>query len=254
MNLNSLPRPRLRPGQFTLARLVSWVVLAAVVCFLFRNSVLAQLIMMSAAGLIEIAIGLRVIVTKRPFLVPSRWMSIGYTLSGAAIFIRPLDEMLRSRAPGWLGVFGVMLCLILLQILCYIVMWWLMSGYTAFGVTDSSIREGLLAALKKLDLPHVDLPPEKARSVMRLPTLGADLHWTSDCGFGPGLIFIKQRKFAAVLEDIAKEMNDYHRSCDVQVQRNMVFGVVHLIFGAVFIGLGVFMPLMQLRLLQSHAR
>jgi hypothetical protein len=33
-----------------------------------------------------------------------------------------------------------------------------------------------------------------------------------------------------------------------------VFGVLHIIFGAVFIGLGVFMHLIQLRLLQAQAR
>ena len=89
---------------------------------------------------------------------------------------------------------------------------------------------------------------------MRLPTVGADLHWTSDYGVGPGVIAFKQQKFAGVLEDIAKEMNDYYRSSDVQVQRNIVFGVLHIIFGAVFIGLGVFMHLIQLRLLQAQAR
>jgi hypothetical protein len=127
-------------------------------------------------------------------------------------------------------------------------MWVWSRGYWASGVTDASFREGLLAALKKLDLPYEEsrsvtrLPSllpfrprassayEKSRPVIRLPTIGADLHVTFWSEIS-STIKVEPHKFARVLEEIVKEMNDYYRSSNVQT--NKATGWYLLIFGAI---------------------
>ena len=171
------------------------------------------------------AIGLRGIITKRPFLISSRWMFAMMFVCLAPNIVQQF-WMPPPGAAGTTGSLNLMLWLSPLMWLCVLVMMWVqMRGYMAFGVTDASFREGLLAALKKLELPH-----EESLSVMRLPTIGAELQVAVYSRLGPGVVKVKQQKSAPLLGDIAKEMNDYYRS--TAVETNMLFCVFYVIVGA----------------------
>jgi hypothetical protein len=113
--------------------------------------------------------GLRGIIGKRPFLISSRWFSALLALPLIPILLQFL--LLRSRDVGELGFSRVLDWLFPLMCLCVLVSSWLqMKGYLAIAVTDASFREGLLAALKKLELPY-----EECLSAVRLSSLDADL-------------------------------------------------------------------------------
>ena len=105
-------------------------------------------IVFGIAAIFFLVIGLRGILTKRPFLISQRWfLSIMF-----AVFIPTILQSFLLRFPGdlhlmsWLNplLFGLILLM-----MCY-----QMRGYTAYAVTDTSFREALIKVLQKLQLPY----------------------------------------------------------------------------------------------------
>ncbi|MCY4403552.1 MAG: hypothetical protein OXD54_13340 [Candidatus Poribacteria bacterium] len=140
-------------------------------------------------------IGMRGIITKRPFLVSNKWllwmMSIVFVpLICQPLFFYPPDIGLL----GWLNP--------ALYIVVLVMMFIALKGYVAYGVTDMSFREALLAALDKLQLPH-----EETLSIIRLTSLDTYLQVSVQSWVGAGQIKIKQREQRAQLAEIVREMN-----------------------------------------------
>jgi hypothetical protein len=109
-------------------------------------------------------------------------------------------------------------------------MWLSLRGYSmAFAVTDVSFREGLLAALDKLQLPY-----EHTVRSLGLPSVGADLQIGVQSAMGMGQLRAKQRRHAALLADVVAAMNEYFRSTAVEV--NLAGSVFYCV-------IGVFMPI-----------
>ena len=88
-----------------------------------------------------------------------------------------------------------------------IFMYLTLRGYMAFGVTDISLREGLVASLEKLNLPY-----EEKLAAVRLPIIGADLQVAAQSWIGTGQLKMKQRHVSVVLGDIVRGMNEYYQS------------------------------------------
>lgn len=168
------------------------------------------------------SIGLRGILTKRPFLVSNRWW---LPIMFAAFIPNVLLPLSLSLLPGgfntinWVhplifGVIGVILVTMCFQL----------KGYTAYAVTDTSFREALLAALQKLQLCY-----EERLSGIRLTSINADLRvtmWTR-----AGVIRVKQRSHEPVLKDVANAMNEYFRNKFVPTK--MISCVFCLIAGGI---------------------
>lgn len=127
---------------------------------------------------------------------------------------------------------------LLILIMCIFVLrlWYLNSrGYAAFGVTDTSFREGLLHSLRKLNLPY-----EETFSGVKLPTLGADLQVNIQSWAGTAELKVKERQFGTVLSDLVKEMNEYYQS-SVGSQVNLHCCFFFTVVGVVFAMIGVFL-------------
>ena len=189
MSLNSHRRFGLRPSQFTMAQMVAWVVLAAVACCLIRNWQLSQSIMFFVIALSFVAIGLRSIVVKRPFLITSRWHPTFMILGFLPTFIHPalsISSNLHARQYSYLALMALLASG---MIFGCVKMWMGSRGYSAYGVTGESFREGLLAALNKLELPY-----EESLSVIRLTSIGADLQAMVWSSHGSGSIKIEPHK------------------------------------------------------------
>lgn len=181
------------------------------------------------------AVGLRGIATKKPFVISSRW-PLGLVLLGfAPSILQPfLFPTLR------LGDDSGMLALLpwltpVIFIVLAVFMCFTLRGYMAFAVTDASFREGLLASLKKLDLPH-----EETLAALRLPSVGADLQVAVQSWIGIGQLKMKQRKFGGLLKDISKGMNEYYQSSTVPVNLTccifyVLMGVIMIVFAGVFV-------------------
>jgi uncharacterized membrane protein len=100
-------------------------------------------------ALLLLMIGLRGILTKKPFVISGRW---GFAIV-LLTFSSVMFDMVDFPVPVSEHVMQVIIRLLIL-IMCIFVLrlWYLNSrGYAAFGVTDTSFREGLLHSLRKLN-------------------------------------------------------------------------------------------------------
>jgi hypothetical protein len=189
-----------------------------------------------AMALFFLAVGLRGVVTRKPFLLSSRWLLGLVFLSFAPSIIQPF---LLPPPPAGVGGGGLNLLVWLnpaMFVVLAVFMWLSLRGYMAFGVTDGSFREGLLTALGNLQLPH-----EETLGAIRLPSAGVDLQVAVQSWIGFAQVKAKQRKGGGVLADVAAGMNEYFRSASVATNlTGCVFYVVMGLFMLVFAGVMAF--------------
>ncbi len=183
-------------------------------------------ILLGLMAIYFLTIGLRAVLTKRPFLISNRWwLSIMFV-----VFIPIILFSISLSIPGGFNamnwVIPLMLGLLLLR------RWFLLRGYTAYGVTDTSFREALLAALQKLEFSY-----EESLSVIRLTSVEADLQVSVQSRMGTGIIKVKQRAHQPVLKEVVNEMNEYFRISSVPT--NMISCVFNLVAGAIAVILAI---------------
>jgi hypothetical protein len=178
------------------------------------------------------SLGLRGIITKKPFVVSSRWLFRCFVAAFTPFLFLPFAFHV-PRDRDHLGMLVILSWLNPIMFLCVCVfMWLLLRGYLAFGVTDSSFREALLASLEKLDLPY-----EETVGALRLPSVGADLQLAVQSWIGTGRISVKQRQHHGLLENIVSCMNEHYRFLTVNMNPiSCVLHIVMAIFMAVLAG------------------
>ena len=165
-----------------------------------------------------LVIGLRGILTKRPFLISQRWLL-------SIMFVAIVPTILLQFSLPFPGDFNFMSWLyplafgVILLMMCY-----QMRGYIAYAVADTSFREALLEALQKLQLPY-----EESLSLIRLTSIEADLQVSVQGWLGTGLIKVKQRAHRSVLREIVNAMNEYFRISSVPT--NMITCVCSVVIG-----------------------
>ena len=108
-------------------------------------------------------IGLRGILTKRPFLLSSRWLLLVMFIGLIPAILIPV--FLPGDSPFILKWLNPSIFTLLLVMMCFA-----LKGYVAYAVTDTSFRDALLTSLQKLDLPH-----EETISTIRLTSVEVDL-------------------------------------------------------------------------------
>lgn len=159
--------------------------------------------------------GLWGVVTKKPFVSSfKRHLEVWAILMA---FLQFLFRFLSGEGPKTPeGVVADVAFIGFWTIIVVIIARVLPPGYSAYGVTDASFREGLLASLTKLKLTYED-----TSTGLRLSTISADLRVTAPGSrWRAGSVDMMQRGFDRVLRDIAKGMNEYYRSGAV-VEVNM---------------------------------
>ena len=174
-------------------------------------------ILFGIAAIYFLTVGLRGILTKRPFLISQRWfLSIMCAIIIPTILLPSLlsfpgDFFMRWGNPLMFGFILLMMC-------------YQMRGYTAYAVTDTSFRETLIEVLQKLQLPY-----EESLSLIRLPSIEADLQVSVQGWMGTGLIKVKQRAHRSVLREIVNAMNEHFRMSSVPT--NMIACVFSVVIG-----------------------
>ncbi len=172
------------------------------------------------AGIMAIfffGIGIRAILTKRPFLVSNRWL-----LSMFVVVLVPSIVLSLKSFPGEIMNWTSSLLLVVVLVM----MWYQLKGYVAYAVTDTSFREALVAALQKLQMPY-----EESLSVIRLTSVNADLQVAVQSWMGTGTIKVKQRAHRSVLKEIVPVMNEYYRTSAVST--NFVSCVFMVVAGVI---------------------
>lgn len=174
------------------------------------------------------AIGLRGILTKRPFLVSNRWllaiMFVSFTPGILIGFLLPGDSPFIIK---WLNP---MIFTVILVMMCFA-----LKGYVAYAVTDTSFRDALLTSLQKLELPY-----EETLSTILLTSVEADLQVSIQSWMGAGQIKVKQRGHSLLLKKIAAAMNEYFRSSAAAT--NLTSCIFFLVMGILMVvgGIGMF--------------
>ncbi len=185
-------------------------------------------------ALFFLAIGLRGIVSKKPFVISSRWFLILVLLGFSPSILMTIPFSGQSDGSGQLAVVQWLIPIILLVVLIFL--YFTLKGYTALGITDVSFREALVASLKRLDLPY-----EETLAMVRLATIGADLQVAVQSWIGTGQLKMKQRQFNKVLSDIVRGMNEYYQSGSISKMNltccifYVVMGVLMALFAGVFL-------------------
>ena len=192
---------------------------------------------LGAMAVFLLGIGLRGFLTKRPFLFSAKWL----LLFMVVVFLGPIVTLIPSPFPfsrplqftNWLPIlmFPVMAVFFWLQ----------MRGYLAFGITGKSFREGLVAALEKLQLPY-----EESLSSIRLTSVEADLQVAVQSWMGTGQIKVRQGRHGPLLKKIVQAMNEHFRASPVET--NMISCVFFLILG-IFAFIGIMAPVLRRGLL-----
>ncbi|HWY25209.1 MAG TPA: hypothetical protein VNX47_09835 [Nevskia sp.] len=182
--------------------------------------VLAGLVVSGALAAFLLAIGLRGLIHRRPFLISSRWLFLLCVLAFLP-GLRPFLAHGNAISPlTWMNlamflIFGV-------------AMWLVTAGYSAFGVTEASFRQGLYEALRRRGLPW-----EEALGGMNLPTEDAAVQVGMHSWIGTAQIKVLPRGRASLLRDIAAGMNAYYRSATVPV--NLAPCLVYAVMGGVLL-------------------
>lgn len=152
-------------------------------------------IMFGVMAAFFLILGLRGILTRTPYLLSNRWLLLVMFIAFVPNIILPLFfNFSDMNLINWLNpaIFTVVL----------VMMCFAMKGYAAYGITDTTFREALIAALEKLQLPY-----EESLSSIRLTSIDADLQVAIQSWLGSGMIKIKQREHRSVLREIVAEMN-----------------------------------------------
>ena len=185
-----------------------------------------------------LAIGIRGIATKRPFLFPARWFIYVMSLGVLPAITEPVWLLLSDGVISSTG-FSVFIWLNPLMFGCVLLMiWYQMKGYIAFGVTDDSFREALTSSLQKLNFPF-----EEQLSAIRLSSVEADFQVAVQSWMGVGQIKVKQTKHRPLLTQVVNEMNDFFLSTPARA--NMISCAFYTIMGVFMVFFAVAMAFLE---------
>jgi len=177
-------------------------------------------VMFGGMGVFILVIGLRSLVTRRPFLFSARW----FLLFVLAMFLPPLATFLQRPFLSSRPVEMMEWLPLLIFPIIAVVFWLQMKGYLAIAVTGKSFRDGLLAALEKLQLPY-----EESLSSIRLTSVEAELQVAIQSWMGSGQIKVRPGRHGPLLKKIVQAMKEHFRTAAVET--NMIFCVFFLVIG-----------------------
>ena len=172
-----------------------------------------------------LVVGLRGILTKRPFLLSNRWLLSMMFIIFVPNIILPL--ILPPSTPFLVKWLNPVIFTVALVMMCFV-----LKGYVAFGVTDTSFRDALLTALQKLQLPY-----EESLSSIRITSVEVDLQVSVQSWVGSGMIKIKQRGHLSLLTEIVTAMNEYFRVSTIPAK--LLTCIFYLIMGVIMVIAGI---------------
>jgi hypothetical protein len=166
-------------------------------------------------------IGAKVVVTKRPIFISSRYFFAFLLLAFSPQFVNAA-KMFSKDLPGSLGLITYLNPIMFVCLLIFF--WFMMKGYIAIGVSDDSFRDALHFSLNKNNLPF-----EEQLSVIKLTSINANLQVAIQSWIGSGQLRLKNSKDAKVLPKIISEMNKYY--VENNIHPNNITSIFYIILG-----------------------
>jgi len=172
-----------------------------------------------------IAVGLRVLLAKRPFIVSQLWQAVIGFAPLTAVSLSTLWP--RYPPQSWLPAFvavGAMTILWGIALLSF-------RGGIVIGTTGTALRDALRHALRRLSLSY-----EESAQAFHLPTLKNEL--AVEATLFNGMFVLRPKKFGdrRAIRQLAAEINDFFRTTPAQTNRRVGYGLV--VFGAVILLFG----------------
>ena len=204
-------------------------------------------ILLGTMGTFYSVIALRGIITRRPFLVSYRWLlCLNFVIFIPSILLFlfiPVTFLSETSLPGE-SPFLLLVKWLMLAVFTFslVIGCFVLKGYSAYGVSDITLREALIATLEKLQLSYeetlssIHLTSIRHTSI-RLTSVDADLQVGVVSWLGSGMIKIKQREHRTLLTQIVSEMNTYFRMSSTP--SNLTPCIIELVLAIPMFGLGV---------------
>ena len=182
-----------------------------------------------------IAVGLRVLLAKRPFIVSQLWYAFISFAPLTAVSISTLWP--RYPPQSWLPAYVAVGAT---TVLWGIALWHFTGGFV-IGTAGTSLRDALRHALRRLSLSY-----EESAQAFRLPTLNNEL--TVEAMAFNGMFALRLKKFGGrrAIRQLAAEINDFFRTTPAQTNKRLGYGLV--VIGAVFLLIGSWLTYKQLSL------
>ena len=143
-------------------------------------------------ALLFIAVALRILLTRKPLLMTSRWLFAFICLGFSPTILNSF--FLKSMTLTVPVMFGVLL----------IFFWFQMQGYMAMGVSDAYFRDALLASIKNLGYTA-----EESMSRIRIVETGDEFQVSIQGWVGSAQIRPTRKCSSATMRDIVKGMRTY---------------------------------------------
>ena len=186
-------------------------------------------LILGAISIYFLFLGLKVLLTKKPFLIPAKYNFFVVFIAITTQLVMPISDLFRTSRYkednfDWFLV-SMPLFMIVLYSVLLVYLWKTMQGYQIIGVDEDSFRTSLQNVLKKLGLPF-----EERLSKMRLTSLETDLESAVNAWSGVATIKIKNAKHKGVEKEIAENLRKEFQ--DDYLPVNLRTGYFYLITGS----------------------
>ena len=182
-------------------------------------------VILGLVALSFVGLGLFGLLRKRPFVMSARWTFALIVVCFSPSLVMQIALYLDGRDRLYAGSLRWVSLLVPLMFAVVIAFMAIATrGYLVFSATQSSLRDGLLAALERMELPF-----DETLATIRLPTVPAELYVAVQGWIGTAQIRLRKGKGGDLLRRIAGSLNEEFRL--VPVSTNHTWAVVYVILG-----------------------
>ena len=186
-------------------------------------------------ALLFLLLGLRGLITHRPFLFPSRIMFVLMVLAFLPNFLMPFQWMGGNGTHSF--DFGLLISPLMFVVIL-VMFWFQMRGYMVYGVSAEAFRNCLRRTLDKLNLPY-----QESFSSIRLETVDANLQASVQDWMGTAQLRIKPAKHANILTAIAGGLREEFLTENARV--NTPVFIVYTLLSLLMLGLAVHLAMLH---------
>lgn len=175
-----------------------------------------------------LVIGIKIVYTNKPLLMPSKVVFIFMVLAFSPQLIIFFEKF--SASSNELSHITYLSPLMFIVLLCFF--WIQLKGYMAIGISDESFRNALHTSLSNNKIKF-----EEQLSLIKLTDLDAQLQVSIQSWVGTGQIKLKKSTDKELLNKLVLGINEYYQSTPIVANKTTsIFYIVMGLFMLVFAG------------------